>query len=231
MNPPAQIPLDLPHRAAMGSADFLVAPCNSDAVAWLDRWPDWPTPALVVHGAEGCGKTHLTHVWQAQSGAVAIDRDELTTENLPRLLGGAAACFIEDADRGFDEEALLHLYNVMAERDGRLLLTARGPVRRWGIGLPDLASRLAAAMSVAVGAPDDELFAAVLIKHFLDRQIGVDPAVVTFLLGRMERSFAAARRVVAALDVAGLAEKRGVSVPLARKVLQRLEFESEGRED
>lgn len=231
MSGPAQIPLDLPHRAAMGSADFLVAPCNSDAVAWLDRWPDWPAPALVVYGAEGCGKTHLTHVWQAQSGAVAIDRDELTTENLPPLLGGAAACFIEDADRGFDEEALLHLYNVVAERDGRLLLTARGPVRRWGIGLPDLASRLAAAMSVAVGAPDDELFAAVLIKHFLDRQIRVDPAVVTFLLGRMERSFAAARRVVAALDTAGLAEKRGVTVPLARDVLRRLEFESEGRED
>ena len=92
--------------------------------------------------------------------------------------------------------------------------------------MPDLASRLAAAMSVAVGAPDDELIAGVLIKHFLDRQISVDPAVVTFLLGRMERSFAAVRRIVAALDEAGLAEKRGITVPLARAVLQRLELDS-----
>ena len=133
---------------------------------------------------------------------------------------------VADADRGFEEEALLHLYNVVAERGGHLLLTARGPVARWGVALPDLASRLAAAMSVAVGAPDDELIAGVLIKHFLDRQINVDPSVVTFLLGRIERSFAAARRVVAALDEAGLAEKRGITVPLARAVLQRLELDS-----
>jgi chromosomal replication initiation ATPase DnaA len=226
-----QIPLDLPHRAAMGAADFLVTPCNRDAVAWLDRWPGWPAPALVVHGAEGCGKTHLTHVWQAQSGAVAIDRRALTTDNLPRLLGDAVACFVEDADRGFDEEAVLHLYNLLAERGGHLLITARGPVSHWGIALPDLSSRLTAAMSVAVSAPDDELIAGILIKHFLDRQIRVDPAVVTYLLGRMERSFAAARRVVAALDKAALAEKRGITVPLAREVLQRLDVESQERED
>jgi len=223
---PAQIPLDLPHRPAMGAADFLVASCNRDAVAWLDRWPDWPAPALVIHGDEGCGKSHLTHVWQAQGGAIGIDRTALTTDGVPFLLGDATDCFMEDADRGFEEEALLHLYNVVAERGGHLLLTARGPVSRWGVALPDLASRLAAAMSVAVGAPDDELIAGVLIKHFLDRQISVDPAVVTFLLGRMERSFAAVRRIVAALDEAGLAEKRGITVPLARAVLQRLELDS-----
>ena len=231
MTTPAQIPLELPYRAAMGAADFLVAPCNRDAVAWLDRWPDWPASALVIHGDEGCGKTHLTHVWQAQSGAVAVDREALTTDNVPDLLGDAAACFMEDADRGLDEEALLHLYNLLAERGGHMLLTARGPASRWGVALPDLSSRLATAMSVAVGAPDDELIAGVLIKHFLDRQIRVDPAVVTFLLGRMERSFAAARRVVAALDATALAEKRGITVPLAREVLGRLASDNQGRED
>jgi chromosomal replication initiation ATPase DnaA len=210
----------------MGAADFLVASCNRDAVAWLDRWPDWPAPALVIHGDEGCGKTHLTHVWQAQGGAIAIDRTALNTDSVPLLLGDATDCFMEDADRGFAEEALLHLYNMVAERGGHLLLTARGPVPLWGIALPDLASRLAAAMGVAVGAPDDELIAGVMIKHFLDRQIRVDPAVATFLLGRIERSFAAVRRVVAALDKAALAEKRGITVPLAREVLRRLEFDS-----
>jgi len=230
LSAPVQIPLDLPHRAAMGAADFLVAPCNRDAVAWLDRWPDWPSPALVIHGAEGCGKSHLTHVWQAQSGARGIDREALTVDNLPRLLGDAGVCFLEDADRGCDEEALLHLYNLLRERGGHLLLTARAPVARWDIRLPDLKSRLAAAMSVAVDAPDDELIAGVLIKHFMDRQIRVDPSVVTFLLGRMERSFAAARRIVAALDVAGLAEKRGITVPLAREVLSRLDLDNQGED-
>lgn len=223
MSEPAQIPLDLPHRPAMGAADFLVAPCNRDAVALLDRWPDWPGPALVVHGPAGCGKTHLTHVWRALSGAAAIARQALTTDAVPDLLGPAGAAVVEDVDRGVDERALLHLHNLLAEDGGHLLLTARVAPAGWGVALPDLASRLGAAMSVAVGGPDDALIGAVLVKHFADRQLRVDPAVVTFLLARMERSFAAARDVVAALDASALAGKRRITVPLARDVLRRLE--------
>ena len=220
---PAQIPLDLPHRPAMGAADFLVAPCNRDAVALLDRWPSWPGPALVVHGPEGCGKTHLTHVWRALSGAAAIARPALTPDAVPDLLGSARAAVVEDADAGIDERALLHLHNLLAEEGGHLLLTGRTAPAEWGVALPDLASRLGAAMSVAVGAPDDALIGAVLVKHFADRQLSVEPAVVTFLLARMERSFAAVRSLVAALDTAALAAKRKITVPLARDVLRRIE--------
>jgi len=220
---PAQIPLDLPHRPAMGAADFLVAPCNRDAVALLDRWPAWPGPALVVHGPEGCGKTHLTHVWRALSGAAAIARPALTPDAVPDLLGSARAAVVEDADAGIDERALLHLHNLLAEEGGHLLLTGRTAPAEWGVALPDLASRLGAAMSVAVGAPDDALIGAVLVKHFADRQLSVEPAVVTFLLARMERSFAAVRSLVAALDTAALAAKRKITVPLARDVLRRIE--------
>ena len=42
----AQLPLDLPHRPALGRSDFVVADNNRDAVAWLDLWPDWPRPGL-----------------------------------------------------------------------------------------------------------------------------------------------------------------------------------------
>jgi chromosomal replication initiation ATPase DnaA len=223
LSEPVQIPFDLPHRAAMGAADFLVAPCNRDAVALLDRWPDWPGPALVIHGPEGCGKTHLTHVWQAQSGAAAIARTDLTANNVPDLLGAARAALVEDVDRGVGERALLHLHNLLAEQGGHLLLTARVPPGEWGVALPDLSSRLGAAMSVGVGAPEDALIGGVLVKHFADRQLRVEPAVVTFLLARMERSFAAARALVAALDAAALAGKRRITVPLAREVLRRLE--------
>ena len=66
----AQIPLDLGHRAAMGCEDFLVAPSNAEAVAWLDRWPSWPAPALTLYGPDGCGKTHLGHVWRAREEAL-----------------------------------------------------------------------------------------------------------------------------------------------------------------
>lgn len=223
MSEPAQLPLDLPHRPAMGAADFLVAPSNRDAVALLDRWPVWPGPALVLYGPEGCGKTHLTHVWRSRSGAAAIVRAALTADTVPDLLGDARAAVVEDVDRGVNERALLHLHNLLAQEGGHLLLTARAVPGAWGVALPDLASRLRAAMTAAVGAPDDALIGAVLIKHLSDRQLAVEPAVITFLLARMERSFAAVRTLVAALDSAALSAKRRITVRLARDVLQRLE--------
>ena len=42
---------------------------NEAAVAWLDRWPDWPGPGLAVHGPAGSGKTHIAHVFQAGANA------------------------------------------------------------------------------------------------------------------------------------------------------------------
>ncbi len=207
----------------MGAADFLVAPSNRAAVTLLDRWPGWPGPALVLYGPEGCGKTHLTHVWQARSGAAAIARRALTTNAVPELLGLARAAVVEDVDRGVDERALLHLHNLLAEAGGHVLLTGRSAPAAWGMALPDLTSRLEAAMRVAVGAPDDALIGAVLVKHFADRQLAVEPAVLTYLLSHMERSLATAQRMVAALDAAALAERRRITVSLAREVLQRFE--------
>ena len=168
-----QLALALDHRPAMGEADFLVASSNRDAVLWLDRWPDWPGAGLAIHGPAGCGKSHLAQVWRRRSGARSITAATIANEDPASLLSDCIGFAIEDADRGVDERALLHLYNWTAEQGGNLLLTGRSPPARWGIALPDLRSRLAAMPAVAVTPPDDALFAAVLIKHFADRQSAV----------------------------------------------------------
>ena len=64
-----QLAFDLPARPAMGREDFLVASCNRDAVGWIDRWPEWPYPCMVLYGPPGSGKTHLARVWQQRAGA------------------------------------------------------------------------------------------------------------------------------------------------------------------
>lgn len=215
-----QLILDLGHRPALGEADFLVAPCNEAAIRWLDRWPDWPAPALTLYGPPGCGKTHLARVFAARSQAPIVEADRLASNAVPGLLGTARACVVDDADRA-DAEALLHLFNLVAERRGGMLLTAREPPARWPGLLPDLRSRLGAAPVVAVGAPDDALLAALLVKLFADRQLAVSEEVVLFLVRQMERSFEAARRLVADLDAAALRDHRGITVPLARSVLGR----------
>ena len=78
-----------------------------------------------------------------------------------------------------------------------------------------------------VSAPRDELLAAVLVKQFRDRQIDLPADVLAYLLARMERSFAAARAIVRALDHASLHAKRPITVPLARRVLELSETDAE----
>jgi chromosomal replication initiation ATPase DnaA len=112
--------------------------------------------------------------------------------------------------------------NACAERRLSLLLTAEGAPARWGTRLPDLSSRLKALPVATIGAPDDRLIHAILIKLFADRQLIIADDVVAFLTARMERSFEAASRLVAAIDTAALAAQRRVSVPLARDVLRSL---------
>jgi chromosomal replication initiation ATPase DnaA len=214
-----QMVLDLPHRPALERDDFLVAPCNADAVGWIDNWPEWPGSALVLCGPAGCGKTHLAAVWQARSGALAGDAAALPEaafpcdeEPLHRLL--------EDAARTVDEGALLHVYNRIVERGGTLLLTAETPPVRWPVRLPDLASRLRALPVAGIGRPDDTLVEALLVKMLAERQLRASPEVIAYLLPRMERSFAAARDLVVRLDAAALlAQRRTITVPLARAVL------------
>ena len=224
-----QLALDFSHRTAHDAADFLVTPSNRDAVLWLDRWPDWPAPALVIHGPRQCGKTHLAHVWRARSGARIIAPDEIDDGAAADvLLGSSRYAVIDGGDQVVGERGLMHLYNMAAERGGALLLTAGSPPARWNIALPDLRSRLVAAPAVAVSPPDDGLIGALLVKIFHDRQLRVGDGVVEFLTKRMERSFEAAGWIADALDREALAAGRSITVPLARQVLVQYEKLSNG---
>jgi chromosomal replication initiation ATPase DnaA len=224
-----QLALAFDHRAALGAENFLIAESNREAVLWLDRWPDWPASALAIYGPAGCGKTHLAHVWQGRSGAQMLTPQALVADTPNEVLGEGGCAVIDWADTSaFDERALFHLYNVAAETGGHLLLTGRAPPARWPVALADLRSRLNAAPAVAVGLPDDALIGALLVKLFGDRQLRVGEDVIAFLLPRMERSFDAARRLVALLDAAALEGRRNITVPLARDIMNRHTNNSEG---
>ncbi len=218
MSGPAQLVLDLAHRPALGRADFLVSPVNREAVEWIDRWPDWNAHALVLIGPAGAGKSHLAEVWRSRAHARRIEADHLGSAAAEAIRAGEAAAVVDGADEAaLDQEALLHLYNALRERRGHLLITARRAPARWPLTLDDLRSRLVAAPAVALGDPDDALLAAVIVKSFADRQVDIGVEVVNYLVGRIERSFAAAQGIVAALDAAALARKRRITVPLIRE--------------
>jgi chromosomal replication initiation ATPase DnaA len=201
--------------------DFVVAEGNREALAWLDRWPDWPAPALALSGPAGSGKTHLGRIWAARASALVVEGADLEGKSVPDLAALStefAGIAIEHADRA-PERALFHLYNLMRERRGYLLLISEAPPAHWHIALPDLASRLRAAPAVAVAPPDDELLGSIILKQLGDRQLHAGAGVVQYLVSRMERSGEAARHVVAALDRRALAEGREIDRRLAADVL------------
>jgi chromosomal replication initiation ATPase DnaA len=207
-----QLALDLGHRPALQRDDFLVAAANQDAVAWIDRWPAWPHFALAIAGPAGAGKSHLAAVWQVRAGA--------TQAPDPAHVAAQGRYVLDDADRIADQTAFLHRYNLVAERGGNLLLVARDPPARWPVSLPDLRSRLASVPVAQLAAPDDALLAAVMVKQFADRQLRPADDVVLYILARIERSFAAVRQIVAALDQAALSQRKPVTVALARELLR-----------
>lgn len=217
-----QIPFDLSGDPAMGRGDFLRAPSNALALSAIESPQGLPAGLLVVTGPEGSGKTHLARVWAAnQDAAIPVVTD--LPAALPDLLAPQApTCVVlDDADRiagTAAEEAAFHLINHLRGR-GQILLTARQPVRDWRLRLPDLVSRLSAATHVALAEPDESLLAAVLVKLFNDRQLRVQPTLIDYLLGRMERSMGAAGALVARLDARALQTRRAINRALAQEVL------------
>ncbi len=204
--------------------DFIASASNREALAWIDRWPDWPAPALALSGPAGSGKTHLGRIWAARAGASVIDGTDLegkSVADLAELAEASPAVLIEQAERT-PERALFHLYNLLRERRRHLLLIAQSPPARWAIKLPDLASRLRAAPAVALAPPDDELLGSIILKQLADRQLHAGAGVVQYLVSHMERSADEARRVVAALDHKAMAEGREIDRRLAADVLAEL---------
>jgi chromosomal replication initiation ATPase DnaA len=216
-----QLAFDLPAREALGREDLFVSPANALALAALDGWRGWPEGRMLLTGPAGAGKSHLARVWAADTGARLVDAGALAGADLVGL--SQCPLVIEDADRAAGdpgtERQLLHLHNLAGAEGVPLLLTARRPVRDWGLRLADLDSRLRAVPATRLAPPDDALLAAVLVKLFADRQIAVAAPVVTYLLSRMERSFAAAGAVVAALDARALAEGRAITRAMAAGLL------------
>jgi chromosomal replication initiation ATPase DnaA len=216
-----QFAFDLPAPVHYRRDDFFVSPANAMALASVDNWHDWPGGKLVLAGPSGAGKTHLARLWAEDSGAVILNARALISDELPEIAAHGVVA-VENADQiagdRMAESLLFHLHNMLLPA-GRLMVTASKAPRDWQLVLPDLLSRMQAAALVHIESPDDSLLSAVLVKLFSDRQIAVPGNLISYMVSRMPRSIAAARDLVAVLDLRALAEQRPVTRALAASVL------------
>jgi chromosomal replication initiation ATPase DnaA len=190
----------------------------------IEAWPQWPDTLLFLLGPAGAGKTHLAAIWAERAGAAVIEAQDLASADLPSL-ATRSALVIDNADRiGAAEAALFHLLNMAREHGITLVFTARQRPELWGLKTADLLSRLRLAPALELGAPDEALLKAVLVKLFCDRQIIVDATVIDTLALHIDRSLDLARRLVALLDREALASGRKVTRAMVRDLLDRFDF-------
>ncbi|HZV21555.1 MAG TPA: DnaA/Hda family protein [Hyphomicrobiales bacterium] len=224
----AQLVLDLPLAETWEESDFFVTARNGRALSLIKAWPAWEAPAAIVFGPPQSGKTYLAKLWQKRSQAAFLPPSELAAH---RWTPPYKPLIFEDLDRTrFCETALFHHLNLAREHSSFILLTAAAPPGQWPIELPDLRSRIRSYPAVGIEPPDDEHLAALLLKHFADRQIEVGPDVIAFLMARMERTMAAAQRVAAFIDKLALAEHRRITKAFVVKALNELDA-ADSRDD
>jgi chromosomal replication initiation ATPase DnaA len=216
---PRQLALALDHVESYARDDFLPAPCNRAPLALIDSWPDWPAGAVALIGPEGSGKTHLATMWAASAGARVVSAQALCEADVPAALA-TGALVIEHAAATADERTVFHLINLAREEGAFLLFTARTAPSTWPAIIPDLVSRLRALPVVTLEAPDDATLYGVIVKLAADRQLAVDEGVVRYISTRIERSFAAARAAVVALDHEALRQGRPPTRALAAEMFR-----------
>jgi len=220
---PRQLALTLGHAESFAREDFLSGPSNAAALALIESWPEWPASAVLLVGPEGSGKSHLAAIWAGEAGGRFLSGRALAEADLPASLATGALVVEDLAAEAFDERALFHLINLAREEGAYLLLTARTAPAGWPVAVPDLGSRLKALPVIELSAPDDVLLRAVLLKLFADRQLEVDEQLLDYVATRIERSFAAARAVVARLDQEAMQRQRPLTRSLAADLLRESE--------
>ena len=215
-----QIPLTLAIPPSYKRDNFIIGPANKRAMQWLNLWPEWPLPyrVLNIFGASGCGKTHISYVFEALSGACRLSG----LKDIKGIIGADDRHFILDnfeLEAAYDLEALFHFFNHLGSIGGTALLLSQQSAAQMDCPLNDLRSRLRVVTCQEITTPDDDFLAQVLQSMFADRQCSVPENVISYMVTHMPRNFTSAYHLVAAIDMAALATKKPVTLGLVKEVI------------
>lgn len=181
-----------PSRIVIGNA-------NAAALEAMAAAATWPFRTAVLHGPPRSGKSLIAR-WFAQQG-----------------IGEA----IDDADR-MDETTLFHRWNRAQEEGTSLLLVSGRDEEAWTIALPDLRSRVGAALHLSIGTPDDAMLTDLLAVHAEQRGLALGPDAASYLVPRAERSHLGAEQLVAVIDRLTLERKVAPTLAVWRDALEEI---------
>ncbi|PKB24868.1 hypothetical protein B0I00_0047 [Novosphingobium kunmingense] len=186
-------------RGEAAPSRIVVGNANSAALEAMAAATTWPFRTAVLHGPPRSGKSLIAR-WFAEHG-----------------IGEA----IDDADR-MDETVLFHRWNRAQEGGAPLLLVSGRDAEAWTIALPDLRSRLGAALHLAIGTPDDAMLADLLAVHAEQRGLPLGPDAPAYLVPRAERSHLGIERLVTVIDRLSLERKVAPTLSVWRDALEEI---------
>jgi DnaA family protein len=228
--PPDQLPLGVTLRNPRSFENFVSGP-NGAAVAAV-RALLIPGAVGVVYlwGGAGCGKTHLLEACCGDPTLHGRPVAYLPLKDarvVPEMLGGLADAellCIDDVDSVAGapvwEEALFHLYNRAEQAGCPVVFSARTAPRTPAWLLPDLVSRLTAAVVWRLRPLPDDQRREVLQLHARDRGFVLGDEVTGYILRRLPRDMASLSEFLERLDRSSLAAQRRVTVPFVRALLE-----------
>ena len=166
----------------------------------------WPFRTAVLNGPPRSGKTLIAQLFTQGGAGEAID----------------------DADQ-LDETVLFHRWNRAQETETPLLLVRRSSEGEWNIALPDLASRIGAALPLTIGTPDDAKLRDLILAHAQQRALALGPDAAEYLVPRCERSHLGVERLVAMIDRLSMERKVAPTLGIWRDALELLHGPAEPR--
>lgn len=224
-----QLPLAVHLRDEATLENYLPPEDGVALLGALDQFLEDNTgQSMFLHGRRGSGKSHLLQACchKVGPGALYLPLGALTEYPAADVLSGAEelplVC-LDDLQQVLGdpewERALFNLFNGSRERGNALLLAAGAAPRNLDIALPDLRSRLSWGMVFHLATPDDERRADILQFRALQRGLTLSSEVASFLVNRAPRSMDSLLEQLEHLDRASLAQKRGLSIPFIKQIL------------
>lgn len=192
---------------------------NAEAIVALQTWmhPDNTSRFIYLWGGAGSGKSHLLKAASLATQAPLIS----TGADIKEALGDLPLVIVDDVHL-LDADAqigLFDLFNRLRAAGGSLLTSGNAAPQYLNLRI-DLTTRLGWGLVYQLHVLSDADKAQALKHHALQRGMKLPDEVVDYCLRHLRRDLPSLMTVLDALDEWSLTEKRPITLPLLRSLLQ-----------
>ena len=209
-----QLALPLIFKTLKNRENFIISDCNRSAVKLIDNIEFWKNskknnsiPAILIYGPTGCGKTHISSIFEQQNNCITLS--SITDKDI-RLAENGNNFIIDDfvPGKSFTPEIVMHFLNEVSYNFGSALFLSRFSAFDMQWELDDLNSRLRSIISCEIKYPDEILLYSFLVKYADDKKLILTDKQCIFIIERVERSFETVIKIIDNLDRVSLEIKR-----------------------